>query len=198
LAINVHKGKDLECVKQEGFVNQQNRSWPALIGFFVATTLGWSLLLAAVLAGATVVVVAGGEPQSSDGTVHVSSQTFSGIITDEHCGPRHSDSQKGVAECARMCVRNGSRYTIVDGENKYEVAGNLAQFDEFAGQRVNLFGVLEGNTIKVVSINPVLVANRSKVTRSKTNIQSRYCPVRNLLTITSLIAYIDFSDGVGV
>ena len=141
---------------------QQNRSWPALIGFFMVTALGWSLVLAAVLAGATV-AIAGGEPQSPDqASARVANQTFSGVITDAHCGPKHKDSEKGASECARMCVRNGSRYTIVDGDRKYDVAGNLAQFDEFAGQRVALFGLLDGNTIKVVSISPAMIAEQNR------------------------------------
>ncbi len=145
-------------------MQQKKRSWFPLIAFFVTMTLGWSLVLGAIFAGATV-VIAGGEPSSSEPQSHegqagvrAANQTFSGVITDAHCGPKHSDSDKGPSECARMCVRNGSKYNIVDGDKKYDVAGNLAQFDEFAGQRVRLFGSLEGNTIKVVSINPGTLA----------------------------------------
>jgi len=142
-------------------VEQQNRSWLRLIGFFAVTTLAWSLALAAVLAGATV-VVAGGEssptPEDQVGQ-HLPSQ-YSGVITDAHCGPKHSDSGKGASECARMCVRNGSRYTIVDGDKKYEVVGNVAEFDEFAGQRVNLIAQLHGNTLKVISISPPAIAEK--------------------------------------
>jgi hypothetical protein len=61
-----------------------------------------------------------------------------------------------------MCVHNGSRYTIVDGDKKFEVTGNLAQFDEFAGQRVSLFGVVDGGTIKVVSISPAVLAEQAR------------------------------------
>jgi hypothetical protein len=51
-------------------------------------------------------------------------------------------------------VRNGSRYIIVDGDRIYELAGNLGQLGQFAGQRVTLIGVLNGNTIKVSSEPP--------------------------------------------
>lgn len=143
-------------------MKQQNRSWLTLIGFFIVITFAWSLVLAAGLAGATV-VIAGGEHQSADEQAGArSQQTFSGVITDANCGPKHEDSEKGASECARMCVRNGSTYTIVDGDHKYEVAGNLAQFDEFAGQRVSLFGLLDGKTIKVVSISPAMVAEQNR------------------------------------
>jgi len=142
-------------------VKQQNRSWFSLVSFFTVTTLGWSLLLAAVLAGATV-VVAGREAPSAEDQTGENNKAYSGVITDAHCGPKHSDSERGASECARMCVHNGSRYTIVDGDKKFEVTGNLAQFDEFAGQRVSLFGVLAGNTIKVVSIGPAMLAEQTQ------------------------------------
>jgi hypothetical protein len=124
--------------KLGGIVKQHDRSWPALVAFFAVTTLVASLLFAAVLAGVTV-AIAGGEPpqininddQPADPAIP--SQVFSGIVTDARCGPRHKDSQQGASDCARMCVRNGSKYTIVDGDRNYELAGNLRQLDQWSG-----------------------------------------------------------------
>ena len=82
-----------------------------------------------------------------------SGKTFSGMITDSHCGARHSmDSGKTSAECARSCVRNGSRYLLVDGEVIHALEGNPAQLDKLAGERVEVVGLLEGDTIKVRSV----------------------------------------------
>jgi len=60
-----------------------------------------------------------------------------------------------AAECTRMCVRNGSRYVMVNGDKNYELTGALQQLGELAGQRVSLIGVLSGEAIKVSSANPL-------------------------------------------
>jgi hypothetical protein len=135
-------------------MKKDDRSWLALLGFFSVITLASSLIFAAVFASVTV-AFAGDEPSQIPAEPQVDpavpGQTFTGIITDAHCGSRHTDSEKSAAECARMCVRNGSRYVMVDGDNKYHLAGNPEQFAPLAGQRVSITGVLNGNTIKATS-----------------------------------------------
>ncbi|HXM22899.1 MAG TPA: hypothetical protein VN948_16690 [Terriglobales bacterium] len=135
-------------------VKQYDRSWLKLLAFFAVATLASSLVFAAVLAGVTVAVAGGEPPQIPDNQQvdpAVPGHAFSGLITDAHCGARHTDSERSASECARMCVRNGSRYILVDGDRKYELAGNQSQFGELAGQGVSLTGVLSGDTIKVSS-----------------------------------------------
>jgi energy-converting hydrogenase Eha subunit E len=135
-------------------VRRNDRSWLTLLAFFAVTTLASSLVLAALFAGVTVAIAGGEAPQVSAGPQvdpTIPSQTFSGVITDARCGSRHRNSNQSPPECARACVREGSRYTVVDGDKNYELAGNLSHLDSFAGQRVALTGVLDGNTIKVSS-----------------------------------------------
>jgi hypothetical protein len=80
-------------------------------------------------------------------------RTFAGMITDSRCGARHPmDSGKTSAECARSCARDGSRYVLVDGEKIYALEGNPAQLDKLAGERAEVVGMLEGDTIKVRSV----------------------------------------------
>jgi hypothetical protein len=79
-------------------------------------------------------------------------RVFAGLITDDHCGARHDmDSGMNPTECTKMCVRNGSRYVLVEGNKRYALAGSESQLGSLAGQRVNIAGILDGNTIKVVS-----------------------------------------------
>jgi hypothetical protein len=134
------------------FTTQHDRSWLALLAFFAATTLASSLLFAAVLAGVTVAIAGGEVPQRGEGQEFdpiVPSQIFSGVITDARCGAKHADSRKNASDCARQCVENGANYTIVDGGSSYELTGNRRQFNQWAGQRVTLTGIREGNKIKV-------------------------------------------------
>lgn len=80
-------------------------------------------------------------------------QTFAGMITDSRCGARHRmNSGKTSAECARSCVRHGAHYVLVDGEKVYALEGYPEQVEKLAGERANIVGMLEGNTIKVTAV----------------------------------------------
>ncbi len=86
---------------------------------------------------------------------NASMATFAGIITDSRCGARHSmKSGKSPAECARACVRNGAHYVLVDGESNHLLDGDARLFEERAGERVEVVGLLEGDTIKVKTLAP--------------------------------------------
>src|SRR5579863_1937142 len=133
---------------------ETQRSWLSLLGFFAVITLGSSLIFAAVFAGVTAVIAGGGSAQASDDQQVdpiVPAQTFTGIITDSHCNGRHADPKRSAAECTRICVSNGSKYLLVDGDKNYEIAGDSAQISQLAGQRVRLTGALAGGRIKVTS-----------------------------------------------
>ena len=121
-------------------MKKTDRPWVSLLAFFAVVTLGSSLIFAAVFAGVTAVLAGGESAQASDNQPVdplLPGQTFSGVISDSHCGARHTDSGKSASECARMCVRNGSRYVLVNGNTRYELIGTPGQFDKFAAERVS-------------------------------------------------------------
>ena len=75
------------------------------------------------------------------------------MITDSRCGARHRmNSGKTSAECARSCVRHGAHYVLVDGEKIYALEGDPDQLEKLAGERANIVGMLEGDTIKVTAV----------------------------------------------
>lgn len=81
------------------------------------------------------------------------SDTFSGLVTDDHCGARHDmGSDKSPSECAKSCVHNGAKYALVDGDKTYTLEGNSDELARAAGLRVTVVGSLEGDTIQVSSI----------------------------------------------
>jgi len=93
------------------------------------------------------------QPIDDDGAA--SGQTFAGMITDSRCGARHRmNSGKTSAECARSCVRHGAHYVLVDGDRVYALKGDPVQLERLASERVNVVGMLEGDTIKVEAIVP--------------------------------------------
>jgi hypothetical protein len=83
----------------------------------------------------------------------VSTETFEGIVTDTHCGAKHS-AKVGLsaADCTRACVHGGEHFALVDGEKTYVLHGELERLKRMAGERAAIAGNLNGNTIEVVSV----------------------------------------------
>jgi hypothetical protein len=132
-------------------VKIQRGAWLGLLMFCSVMTLAASLGFAALLAGGAA-AFASSATEEAQKTDAPSEQTFSGMITDSHCGARHDQSSgKRSAECARMCVRNGSKYMLVNGDQKNILEGNENALERLAGQRATVTGTLGGNTIKVTS-----------------------------------------------
>jgi len=80
-------------------------------------------------------------------------QSYEGMLTDTHCGAKHSAAiGKAAADCARVCVHGGERFALVDGDNVYVLEGDLESLKRMAGRRVRIAGSLNGNTIAVSSV----------------------------------------------
>jgi hypothetical protein len=160
-------------------MKEPHGSWQVWVTFCVVTTLTAALGFGILFAGSSIVFAVAQLPRVSDDKVSADEQarpvasqavqlspvtvagesdaasgrTFAGMITDSRCGARHSmNSGKTSAECARSCVRNGSRYLLVDGEVIHALEGDPAQLDKLAGERVEVVGLLEGDTIKVKAV----------------------------------------------
>jgi hypothetical protein len=137
----------------------KNRSWFALITWCVTPALAVALGAAVLFTGAAVAFAGSNGAKPGAATQSAESpreRVFAGLITDDHCGARH-DMASGMnsTDCAKMCVRNGSKYVLVQGNRKYALAGSVSQLDSLAGQRANVAGTLTGNTIKVSSTSSI-------------------------------------------
>lgn len=75
--------------------------------------------------------------------------TVSGVVSDAMCGAKHMMKDKSAAECTRECVKKGSKFALVSGEKLYILEGHEAELDKYAGQRVTISGMLQGDTIEV-------------------------------------------------
>jgi hypothetical protein len=79
-------------------------------------------------------------------------KTFTGVITDAMCGKDHSMmGVKPDAKCVTACVKQGSKYALVLGDDVYELSDQKTP-EKFAAQKVNVKGTLNGKTIEVQSI----------------------------------------------
>ena len=149
-------------------MEQAQRSWLSLVSFCAVTGLLVALGSAIALTGASLAFAvaqpapgadANAIPMTSAAQTEIddrgaaSGQTFAGMITDSRCGARHRmNSGKTSAECALSCVRHGAHYVLVDGEKVYALEGHRDQLERLAGERANVVGTLEGDTIKVKAV----------------------------------------------
>ena len=79
-------------------------------------------------------------------------QTFTGIVTDAMCGKDHSMmGMKPDAKCVTACVKEGSKYALIVGDNVYDLSDQKTP-EKFAAQKVKVTGTLNGKTIQVQSM----------------------------------------------
>ena len=135
--------------RRSGFALTKFRATPAVV-----VALGCAILF--TCATVAFAFADGWQPAkaATQGADNRRERTFAGLITDDHCGARHDmDSGKSPTECTKMCVRNGSKYVLVEGNKRYALAGSESKLDELAGQRVKVAGVFDGKTIILSSTN---------------------------------------------
>ena len=120
------------------------RLW--MVSFIVMTVI----VTLALMGGADAGGAAGRQPQSSSA---IQTQSYEGMITDTHCGAKHSAAiGMGAADCARVCVHGGEQFALVDGDSVYVLEGHLEALKRTAGQRVRIVGILNGNKISVSGV----------------------------------------------
>ena len=80
-------------------------------------------------------------------------KTVTGAISDSMCGAAgHMMADKTEADCVRACVKEGSKYVLVDGQTVYTLDGDATEIDKFAGEKATVSGVLSGDTLRVATI----------------------------------------------
>jgi hypothetical protein len=83
-------------------------------------------------------------------------QTFSGVITDTMCGANHKPMNVTPdSKCVLECVKHGSKYALLVGNNVYVLSDQRAP-EKFAAQKVKVTGALDDKTkiLKVDKIEP--------------------------------------------
>jgi hypothetical protein len=130
--------------------------WIEILALTSSIACGFALLLA-IFGTATGAADAStsGQPQSSANAAPESAapNSYEGIITDTHCGAKHSATVgKTAAECTRVCVHSGEHFALVDGDKSYTLEGDIPALKNLAGQRAKVMGTLSGNTISVASV----------------------------------------------
>jgi hypothetical protein len=128
------------------------RFWIGIIAISVVAfcILAFTLATPGAKAGA-----AAPQPQSDEPTqtAGLQTQSYEGIVTDTHCGAKHSAAVGlSAADCTRACVHSGESFALVDGDKTYALKGEDAALKRAAGERVKILGTLTDNTISVASV----------------------------------------------
>lgn len=140
---------------------KSNRFWIEIIAVGTSMACAVALLIAilgAAGAGLSDTQALGQTSQAARtqpaSTVNVGpSQVFEGMITCSRCLAKHSAKiGSNAADCTRKCVHAGASFALVDGDNTYMLEGNLSALKGFAGERVRINGVRQGNKIQVLSV----------------------------------------------
>ena len=99
-------------------------------------------LCAAVLSTA-LLAVAADQPRS-----------FTGVITDTMCGADHKSMKVAPeSKCVLECVKHGSKYALLVGNNVYALSDQQTP-EKFAAQKVRVTGVLYEKT-KILRVDKI-------------------------------------------
>ena len=83
------------------------------------------------------------------------SETLTGEVSDAMCGAKHEMPGK-PAECARACVKHGSKFALVVGDKVYTLETSdkaaLDKLNDLAGAKAKVTGEVDGTTITVKSV----------------------------------------------
>ena len=73
-------------------------------------------------------------------------QSFTGVITDTMCGADHKSMKVAPdSKCVVECVKHGSKYALLVGNNVYTLSDQQTP-ERFAAQKVKVTGVLNEKT----------------------------------------------------
>ena len=80
--------------------------------------------------------------------------SWTGVISDSQCGAKNGANEKG-AECATKCVKeHGAKYVFVnDADKKVYVVDAQDKVAAHAGHHVTVKGTVDGDTLKLSSID---------------------------------------------
>src|SRR5579864_1815633 len=119
--------------------------------------LGSVIAFAIALFLATLGAAAGAatsQDESTQTTLASATKTYRGMVTCSRCGAKHSASLgRSASDCVRICVHSGADFALIDGDKIYQLKGDVSMIKKVAGQRAEVIGVADGDTITVSSVS---------------------------------------------
>jgi hypothetical protein len=79
---------------------------------------------------------------------------ITGYISDSHCGAAHNAPSEANTKCIDVCLKKGSDPVLVsNGKVMTFDADSKEKAKSFAGQNVKIDGTMDGDTVKINSID---------------------------------------------
>ena len=91
---------------------------------------------------------------ASVGSVVALADSISGYVSESGCGAKHSTVSEKNTKCVEGCLKKGADPVLVsDGKVMKFDADSKEKAKSFAGQNVKIDGTLDGDVVKVTSID---------------------------------------------
>jgi len=81
-------------------------------------------------------------------------KSWTGTVSDEHCGAKHAKASADAESCVEKCVSGGAKYVLVSHGKVFQV-DDQDKFKGLGGKAVKVTGTLSDSTITVASVSPV-------------------------------------------
>ncbi|MFB3920221.1 MAG: DUF5818 domain-containing protein [Terriglobia bacterium] len=78
-------------------------------------------------------------------------KSWTGVVSDSHCGAKHSEASAAAAGCVASCVKGGAKYVLVSAGKVYQLDAQ-DKFADYAGKSVKVSGEMKGDAITVASV----------------------------------------------
>src|ERR1700722_1663157 len=86
------------------------------------------------------------------GSFAAMAEELTGYISDAHCGAKHHEVSEANSKCISGCLKNGDPVLVVGDKVMKFDADSATKAKEFAGQNVKVTGSVDGDTVKITSI----------------------------------------------
>jgi hypothetical protein len=80
-------------------------------------------------------------------------QSWNGVVSDSHCGLKHSKASAQATACVEKCVAGGGKYVFVSDGKLYQIEPQ-DKFKGLGGKAVTVKGRIAGDTITAESVEP--------------------------------------------
>jgi len=82
-----------------------------------------------------------------------SAASWTGTISDAHCGAKHTEGTEADAKCVSGCVKKGAAPVFVSDGKVYTIdEASRSKVDNLLGKKVKVNGTMEGDTITIKSV----------------------------------------------
>jgi hypothetical protein len=77
-------------------------------------------------------------------------RTLTGAVSDTMCGAHHMMADD--TQCVHACIKQGSKYALVVGQEVYTLNGHDDDFEKLANKQVSVTGAVSGDAITVTKV----------------------------------------------